>query len=234
MKKASCLLILVLLLSITSCAQGSVNNQSSGGNNPSSDSNSTSVCVHKWSNATCTTPKTCTKCSKTSGGALGHTTTSGICSRCKENFSSWEVGEYVDEFKISTGDKYVITDSVGTFSNSATSGSKLNASLQIDAKNIGIMLWEYGSHLVKGVYDYENYSITILDDDGVKHYFTGTIYDGGTRVYFSSSARSEVLNLLTQNDSLKIYLKTSKYTVSTYLFTVDCNGFGTIYASTFN
>ena len=234
MKKASLLLILTVLLSITSCTQLSSSNQSNGSNNASSNTGSSATCEHSWSSASCTTPKTCTKCSKTSGLALGHTTTTGICSRCGTNFSSWEKGEYVDEFNTPTGDKYIITDCVGTFSNSATSGSKLNASLQIDEKNIGIMLWEYGSHLVKGIYDYEKYNITILDDNGAKHYFTGTIYDGGTRVYFSSSDRSGVLNLLTQNNSLKIHLKTSKYTVSTYLFTVNCKEFSAIYASTFN
>ncbi len=37
---------------------------------------------HKWNDATCTTPKTCSVCKTTQGEAIGHTTENGICSRC--------------------------------------------------------------------------------------------------------------------------------------------------------
>ena len=40
---------------------------------------------HTWKNATCTTPKTCSKCNETSGNALGHTTNGTKCSRCGKN-----------------------------------------------------------------------------------------------------------------------------------------------------
>lgn len=210
----SLLLVIVLLFSITAC-----NDDSEDGNNV------TPVCSHVWVAATCTEAKTCSKCNETQGSALGHTTDSGICSRCGENFSAWEIGEYNDEFDMPSGVKYIITDSYGTFSNSATSNSTLYAAVQIDQEDIGIMLWEYGSMLVKGVYDYESYSITILDENGTKHYFTGTIYQGGTRVYFKYNDRASVISLLQNNDSLKIYLKTSKYSVSTYLFEIETKGF---------
>ena len=39
---------------------------------------------HKYSEATCTEPKTCTICGETEGEALGHTVDIGICSRCGE------------------------------------------------------------------------------------------------------------------------------------------------------
>ena len=46
------------------------------------------ICEHTWKAATCTTPKTCTKCGATTGGALGHNysaatcTTPATCTRC--------------------------------------------------------------------------------------------------------------------------------------------------------
>ncbi len=43
---------------------------------------------HIWVNATCTSPKTCSRCGETVGEALGHTTTTGVCSRCGRNFTS--------------------------------------------------------------------------------------------------------------------------------------------------
>ena len=53
------------------------NNTNSGGNN------STNVCSHNWKTATCTMPKTCSKCGETSGNALGHTWKSASCTQPK-------------------------------------------------------------------------------------------------------------------------------------------------------
>ena len=124
-----------------------------------------------------------------------------------------------------TGQKYIIADSVGEFSNSATTNSKLAASIQIDNENIGIMLWEYGSNLVKGTFDYEDYSITILDTLGTKHYFTGTMYKSGTRVYFNDNDRNKIINILNQEGEIKIHLQSSKYSISTYLFSIETGNF---------
>ncbi|MBQ7363338.1 MAG: hypothetical protein IJW48_02690 [Clostridia bacterium] len=227
MKHLSLLLVIVLLFSITSCGLSS----SGGTSSEPPENNSTTSCSHNWRSATCTEPKICTKCDETSGTALGHTTDSGVCARCGENFSDWELGEYTDEFEQPTGKKYIITNAYGTFSNSATTNSSLYAALQIDKENIGIMLWEYQSNLVKGTFDYEYYNITIMDEAGVKYYFTGTIYKSGTRVYFEDADRNKVINLLKNNDSIKIYLKSTKYSISSYLFTVETKGFDTAYSS---
>ena len=45
----------------------------------------TSVHVHSYKDATCTTPKTCTSCGETSGSALGHNYSNGSCTRCGTN-----------------------------------------------------------------------------------------------------------------------------------------------------
>ena len=236
MKKLSFLLVIVLLFSMTSCEvrynnTSTVSTDSSGSKEVTTTNNSKSSCTHLWNEATCTEPKSCSKCQQTSGEPLGHTTDSGLCTRCGENFSSWKVGEYVDEFKQPTGKKYISVESTGTFSNSATTNSELIAILQIDNDDIGIMLWEYGSQLVKGIFDYENYNIVILDKNGTKHSFSGTIYDGGTRIYFKDGDRNSIVNLLKNNDVLKIYISGGKYTTSTYLFDVETKGFSTAYNS---
>ncbi|MBQ9733246.1 MAG: hypothetical protein IJV74_03315 [Clostridia bacterium] len=224
MKRLLLLIAIILLISLTACGTDSGDTNDSLGDTPTE-------CSHIWDSATCTEPQTCNKCNITKGSALGHTTYSGICSRCGENFSSWEIGEYTDEFDQPTGKKYMVAESYGTFSNSATTDSKLYAAVQIDKDNIAIMMWEYGSYLLKGTFDYEDYKITILDENGTKHYFTGTIYKGGTRIYFDSADRNAVLNLLRNNDTLKIYLKSTKYSISTYLFTIETKGFATTYNS---
>ena len=54
--------------------------------------------AHKWVAATCTTPKTCSVCKATEGKALGHTTSTGVCSRCGYSFklSSYEIATLCD------------------------------------------------------------------------------------------------------------------------------------------
>ena len=42
-------------------------------------------CEHEWVDATCTAPKTCSKCGETEGEALGHTYVEGVCSVCGAN-----------------------------------------------------------------------------------------------------------------------------------------------------
>ena len=181
---------------------------------------------HNWLEATCETPKTCRRCNITEGVALGHTTTTGECARCHTNFSSWDSGVYKDEFGNPTSKKYISTTCYdGVFSNSATTNSTLYAVVQIDNSDIAIMLWEYGSHLVKGTFDSENYAITILDENGTKHYFTGTIYKSGTRIYFKEADKSKIITLLSQNDEVSIYLESTKYSISKYLFTISTAGF---------
>lgn len=44
---------------------------------------------HKWTSATCTIAKTCTRCKITSGEALGHNYENGICKICKSNDDSY-------------------------------------------------------------------------------------------------------------------------------------------------
>ena len=242
MKHLSMVLILTLLLCITSCgsnADNSTSNNSTssslnGQTNETDQSEHTDQvvpCDHSWIDANCTSPKTCSKCEEREGVALGHTTDSGVCSRCGENFSAWEMGEYTDEFNQPSGKKYIVVDSYGTFSNSATTNSKLLAAVQIDKDDVRIMLWEYGSHLVKGTFDYENYNVSILDENGTKHSFTGTIYKSGTRIRFDSDDENKIIALLRNNSTLKIYLKSTKYSISTYLFTINTNGFDAMYNS---
>lgn len=43
---------------------------------------------HSYSGATCTKASICSRCGAQEKGALGHTTTTGVCSRCKYNFTA--------------------------------------------------------------------------------------------------------------------------------------------------
>ena len=191
---------------------------------------------HTYSAATCTEPQTCSRCGATKGSALGHTTSTGTCTRCGVSFSKWEKRYYVDEFNNPTSNAFIapIDKSNGTFSNSATTNSRLTAYVRVNSEDCEIMLWEYNSSLVKAS-STTDYDITILLPNGTKKYFTGTMYKNGTVIRFDNY--SEIIALLKNTDGiLEFYIKEdSKYGVnSTYLFTVDTSGFKTLYNQTFN
>ena len=115
-----------------------------------------------------------------------------------------------------------------------STNSKLSAYIRVDNEYCQIMLWEYGSSLVKA-YSTTDYDITILLPNGSKKYFTGTMYKNGQVIYFDNY--NEIITLLKNTDGvLKIYLKEdSDYGVnSTYLFEINTSGFEDLYNTTFN
>ena len=191
---------------------------------------------HSYSTATCTEPQTCSKCGTTKGVALGHTTTTGTCTRCGVSFSKWEKRYYTDEFNNPTSNAFIapIDYLSGTFSNSATTNSRLSAYIRVNSDDCEIMLWEYGSSLVKA-YSTTDYDITILLPNGTKKYFTGTMYKNGIAICIDDY--NSIISLLkSTNGTLKIYIKEdSDYGVnSTYLFELDTSGFKDLYNKTFS
>ncbi len=209
-------------------------------NKSENDDDKMTECSHKFtlieSEATCTgagydTFK-CSKCDKTKKeykNELGHTTTEGTCSRCGESFGPWRIDFYVDEFNLPTDDAYIRNDPLfaGTFSNSATTNSNMYALIIMDSDGIAIKLWEYSTHEVKAS-SLTQYTITVLDDTGTKHYLSGKMNKGGERIFLSDWTLAKLLN---RNNELKIYIKenTSYGVASTYLFTVKNCNFTSVY-----
>ena len=234
-KIMAALLVLCLLVSMFVACDLNVAGNDYGQQNDANNSNvnqdqQNGYCTHSWESASCEKPKTCSLCSATEGSALGHTTTTGKCTRCEKNFGAWELGEFVDEFKQPTGEKYISTQVSGTFSNSATTNSNLIAILQVTSEDVAIMLWEYGSHSVKCSYKWDEYSITMMDANGNKYYLNGTMYSGSSRIYFEESDESTVINALNQTGSVSFYIVLSDITTTNYLFTVECSNFKELYS----
>ena len=73
---------------------------SEGDNND--DKNNDEQCLHNWKPATCIEPKVCYECSETSGSALGHTTSTGICSRCnvRQGWTKEEVQSLIKVYSV--------------------------------------------------------------------------------------------------------------------------------------
>lgn len=67
------------------------------------------------------------------------------------NLGIWKIEYYVDDFGDQTNHGYVSTEVNGTFSNSATTDSRLRVRFVIDTSSIRINLYEYGgNHPIKG------------------------------------------------------------------------------------
>ena len=68
----------------------------------SDDNNNDEQCSHSWEVATCTAPKTCSKCGETDGNALGHTTSIGVCERChiRQGWTKEEVQSLVKVYSV--------------------------------------------------------------------------------------------------------------------------------------
>ncbi|MBR2340385.1 MAG: hypothetical protein IKA74_06095 [Clostridia bacterium] len=143
----------------------------------------------------------------------------------------WRSGEFIDEFERPTGEKYIFIVSYGKFTNSSTAESNLKIELQVTKDSFAIMLWEYGNILVTGTsYGPKNFSITVLDQNEIKHYYSGQMPSYGTRIYIDNLHREDLLSLLNESGEIKFYIEYSEYTKSSYLFTVSTTGFSSLYS----
>jgi len=158
--------------------------------------------------------------------------------------NNWEIRYYVDEFNQPTSKGYVANKELfsGTFSNTATADSELSAQIIADKYNVAIKLWEYGRSEVK-TSSSEKYDITILKPDGDKSYIDGKMY--GDRLYIGgysdellSSYENDpyrlypitVLKILQGGGDVSFYIVQSDRPTTTYLFTVDADGFSREYS----
>mgnify|MGYP001623636436 CR=1 FL=1 len=190
------------------------------------------TCAHDWEPATCTEPKTCSKCGETFGDALGHTVVFGTCKRCGNTYTLWGDGEFEDEFDRPIGVKYLIGFSEGEFSNSATNGSELFVAVQVTSTSIGILLWEYGDNIVN-TYGSDKYYIKILDGNGEVHRLVGNQYS--ERIFIDDEEnKTEVLDLLKTPQILKFHLSRSGYSLDTYSFDINTSGFNELYDQLYN
>ena len=192
MKKLTTILLAVAMtLPPVACGGGNAGNTNGGNTNSGSTDKHTHVEeVMPAVEPTCTKTgltegKRCSECGEVlvaqeTVPALGRTTESGTCERCGQSFGDWRIDYSVDDFNQPTDEWYITQDEylVGTFSNSATTNSKLYANVMADLDdNVMIFLYEYGSRQVKNSSEryWDEYNITMRTPDGADHKITGTM-----------------------------------------------------------
>ena len=106
---------------------------------------------HNYSKATCDAPQKCSRSGQSVGSALGHTTDDGVCSRCGKNFGKWEKVECVDRFGDFThyGIALTSTTTTGKFSNFATTNSTCTIIPSYQGSSFFFEIYDYGTSRVK-------------------------------------------------------------------------------------
>lgn len=146
------------------------------------------------------------------------------------NQPTWIIGNYVDEFGEPTGANYVYQNATGSFSNSATDNSQLNAVVQPftgvniygdTLGNVSIQLFEYGKRMAKGkgaMY------ISVKGNDGTVVKSLCYNNDRGETIIHSLNNDYEadsIFNLLMAGGKVMFSLESSKAPYSRYKFTVQ-------------
>ena len=145
-----------------------------------------------------------------------------------ESADIWQTSYYVDEFKNPTNYGYITTSVTGVFSNTATTDSKLTAKFIVDSEDFAIKLYEYGSQVVKSV-DFESYTITFLDTDGIKHYIHGLIQKNGDRIEIRGDDKTELLKAFQKEGEISFYIEETNRPTTNYLFSVETSNFVDVY-----
>lgn len=135
---------------------------------------------------------------------------------------TWSKDFYTDDFDEPTDEWFISRSFMGTFSNSATSDSRLSGHILIDAEDISIFLYEYNSHQVKNPYSRsEAYVISVRLEDGTTKEFSGYIYSEGDRIIVDDSDFASLKNLLINGGKMKFYIYEQDNSVTNYLFEIS-------------
>lgn len=145
----------------------------------------------------------------------------------------WSVDYYVDDFQQPTDEWYITanTSFSGTFSNSATTNSKLTVQVAVDAEDIAFFLYEYGRSQVKNPSSnyVDEYDITMRTADGTDHSLSGTVYCGGDRLMIEGKDMDTVLAAMKDGGTISFHIVESDRTTTSYLFSLEASNFSQVY-----
>lgn len=141
-------------------------------------------------------------------------------------YGMWNRYYSVDEFGLPT-DEICIANYrkiTGTFSNSATTNSPLEAVILMGVNPylVNIKLFEYQKSLVKNSSSKEiKYTIAMLDVYGTKHEYTGTMYSGVDAIILDCDDSEEIIDSLCCEGTVFFSITRSDRPTTKYLFQID-------------
>lgn len=145
----------------------------------------------------------------------------------------WDQTFYLDEFQNMTDRAYIYNKRhfTGTFSNTATTDSGLEAVAYIERDYVSISLLEYKRSLVTGYYtDGETYEVNVLTPTGETIGMTGMLYKGATGILLQDFS-PRFIDLLKTGQEIKVSMRAG---TSSYYFVIPASsGFADMYQATF-
>ena len=155
---------------------------------------------------------------------LGHTTETGVCDNCKENFSSWVHGYYVDKYQKPTDKTFIKNVCTGT-----SDGKKVYVTVWIDYRfEVWFTFSDYFKVSPYYPYDfcYDMTTIYVLDEDNQEHALSVQTYANQEDICFTYTERDrknqeKFKELMKNNNTLEVVIQGWDYT---YSFTLDTKG----------
>lgn len=141
----------------------------------------------------------------------------------------WRVGHYVDEFGASTAKAYVTNHAnfSGTFSNTATQNSELEALLLIDSEKMSLQLYEYAGDNPVKAYSEERYSVRVRDANQKTYDLHASNYDD--RLVIDKSDEATLHNILKRGGRVSFRIDQLDFPTS-YNFSIpDAKYYGNAY-----
>jgi hypothetical protein len=142
--------------------------------------------------------------------------------------AQWTHKHYVDDFGDKSEDSYIVRVCTGTFSNSATSNSKLTVQCLVEVQDsiprFRFVLFEYGSQKVKNLQG-NTINLKIKLADGTMETFS--LFGSGQSAILSVSYSKKLIKIMKKESKLlKVYIgRSDDYSESTYNFTISPIGF---------
>lgn len=138
----------------------------------------------------------------------------------------WTMKAYVDEFNLPTNEYYIVNETgfKGTFSNSATTNSVLEAYLFYEGTDkydiLSIRLLEYGDYRVNNPYSLSrDYNIAVMDADGNKSRVTGIMFSDSYDVYVTDE--QPILDALKKGGTVRLAITEKEDPLTKYIITID-------------
>lgn len=147
-----------------------------------------------------------------------------IAAPTPDPIGAWNIGNYVDKFGDPTDEKYISLEAEGTFSNTATTNSRLHVRLLNDRNNTRFIFCEYGSHVVK---DNDTYWVYFkLPNDSTEMLAMHGHDDGYiTAAIGGDEDEAKLRQILSSDTIVSVYAETGGYGKSYYKFKLNLKGY---------
>ena len=145
-------------------------------------------------------------------------------------YGNWSLRYYVDEFGDDTDSKYIMVDTEGLFSNSATTNSRLYVQMLISADEplaTYFKLYEYGSSPVTSYDSYgDPYRCSMKNSENEKYKFTALLGGAFSQTTLGTRNEEKLIEWISLEEKIKFVCIEDGVVSSKYNFELNFEGYG--------